>query len=106
MELISGEIGTIGPHPSARFFTEFVNADRAQGTRSDDFAPVLVVFIGPASVRWFGISPESRLGRIHQVSHDGIERYQVVSEVTVGAVSFSKSGVVCGRSSAGESLCI
>jgi hypothetical protein len=25
---IGGEIGTVGPHPSARFFTEFVNSDR------------------------------------------------------------------------------
>jgi hypothetical protein len=29
MELIGGEIGTVGPQPSARFFTEFVYADCA-----------------------------------------------------------------------------
>ena len=96
MELIGGEIGTVRPHPSTRFFTEFVNADRAQGTRSDDFAPVLVVFLGPASVRRFDITPESRLGCIHQVSHYGVERYQAISEAMVGAVIFYKSVVVRG----------
>ena len=88
VKLVGDEIRTVWPHSAPGFFTEFVNADRAQDAFLDDSAPIFAVLVGPASGCL--VVTEAWPSSLHQVSHDGIECYEPVTHIPGRAVAGHK----------------
>jgi hypothetical protein len=84
VEILGGEVGTIGPQVLSGFNAEGVKADRSQRPGLHDATPVAGrVGRCDSSVR-AGVVAEAWVGSIDDVSHHGVQGDQLVSYIVGG----------------------